>query len=87
MCQQALLIAGAHHLPAVYDAHYIALAQLLHYDLWTDGCRPLRALGGRLAFVRWIGDYTPSQLVWRRKRGDSYATAFRYVTEASSLTL
>lgn len=57
----ALSIAEAHNLPAVYDAHYVALAQLLGCDLWTDDRRLLRTLGGRLAFVKWIGDYTEGQ--------------------------
>jgi len=55
--QQALVVADAYALPAAYDAHYIALAQGLHCDLWTDDRRLLGLLGGRLAFVRWIDDY------------------------------
>jgi len=55
--REALLLAEAHNLPAVYDAHYVALAQLLACDLWTDDQRLLRLLRGKLPFVRWIGDY------------------------------
>lgn len=54
----ALAIADAYALGAVYDAHYIALAQHLGCDFWTDDRRLLRALAGRLPFVRWIGDYS-----------------------------
>ncbi len=50
-------LADEHDLPAVYDAHDIALAELLGTTLWTAGQRLLRALGGRLAFVRSIADY------------------------------
>jgi predicted nucleic acid-binding protein len=37
--------------------HYIALAELLGATLWTADQRLLRALSGRLPFVRWIADY------------------------------
>jgi len=57
----ALETSDEHDLPAAYDAHYVALAQLLGCPLWTDDRRLLRALGGRLPFVRWIGDYTEDQ--------------------------
>jgi hypothetical protein len=55
--QQALALADAYALPAAYDAHYAALAQILGCNLWTDDQRLLGLLAGRLAFVRWIGDY------------------------------
>ncbi|HEY7060489.1 MAG TPA: type II toxin-antitoxin system VapC family toxin [Chloroflexota bacterium] len=55
--QQALALADAYALPAAYDAHYAALAQSLRCNLWTDDQRLLGLLAGRLAFVRWIGDY------------------------------
>lgn len=58
LSETALTLADAHNLPAVYDAHYLALAQLLGCDLWTDDQRLLRALGGKLTFVKWIGDYS-----------------------------
>lgn len=54
---RALEIAEQYNLPAAYDAHYVALAELFNAILWTDDQRLLRELGGRLPFVRWIGDY------------------------------
>jgi predicted nucleic acid-binding protein len=54
---RALVLADEHDLPAVYDAQYVALAELLGATFWTADQRLLRALGGRLPFVRWIGDY------------------------------
>jgi predicted nucleic acid-binding protein len=54
---RALVLADEYNLPAVYDAHYVALTALLGATLWTADQRLLRALGGRLPFVRWIGDY------------------------------
>lgn len=55
---RALELASTYNLPAVYDAHYLALAQLLSCPFWTDDRRLLRNLAGRLDFVRWIGDFT-----------------------------
>ena len=57
LSETALALADAHKLPAVYDAYYVALAQLLGCELWTSDQRLLRALGGKLTFVKWIGDY------------------------------
>lgn len=55
--ERALVLADEHDLPAVYDAHYVALAELLGATLWTADQRLLRILGGRLPFVRWIAEY------------------------------
>ncbi len=54
---RALVLADRYNLPAIYDAHYVALAELLDATLWTADQRLLGALGGRLPFVRWIADY------------------------------
>ena len=54
---QALTICETYGLPAAYDAHYLALAQLLGCDLWTDDRRLIRLLAGRLTFVRPISEY------------------------------
>jgi predicted nucleic acid-binding protein len=54
---RALILADAYGLPAAYDAHYVALAQLLGCNLWTNDQRLLNLLSGRLAFVRGIADY------------------------------
>lgn len=54
---RALVLADEYNLPAVYDAHYVALAELLGATLWTADQRLLRTLGGRLPFVRWLADY------------------------------
>jgi predicted nucleic acid-binding protein len=57
LSRQALILADRYRLPAAYDAHYIAVAEMLGADFWTDDQRLLRDLAGRLAFVRWIGDF------------------------------
>jgi predicted nucleic acid-binding protein len=55
----ALTLADTHNLPAVYDAHYLALAQMLGCTLWTADQRLLTTVGGRLSFVKWVGSYRP----------------------------
>ena len=55
--ETALEFAYRYEIPANYDAIYVALAWTLGADLWTDDRRLLGRLGGRLPFVRWIGDY------------------------------
>ena len=55
--RRALALAAAHNLPAVYDAHYVVVAQHYGCDLWTDDQRLLRAVADVLPFVKWIGAY------------------------------
>jgi predicted nucleic acid-binding protein len=54
---QALVLADALGLPATYDAHYLALAEHLDCELWTDDRRLIRQVVNSLPFVRWIGDH------------------------------
>jgi len=54
---QALVLADALGLPATYDAHYLALAEHLGCELWTDDQRLIRNVATSLPFVRWIGDH------------------------------
>ena len=54
---QALVLADALGLPATYDAHYLALAEHLGCELWTDDQRLLRQVATSLPLVRWIGDH------------------------------
>jgi predicted nucleic acid-binding protein len=55
--REALVLADTYELPAAYDAHYLALAQMLGCELWTNDRRMLNLLQGKLGFVKWIGDY------------------------------
>ena len=54
---QALVLADALDLSATYDAHYLALAEHLGCELWTDDQRLIRHVATSLPFVRWIGDH------------------------------
>jgi predicted nucleic acid-binding protein len=53
----ALRLANQFDLPATYDAHYVALAQLTGSTLWTNDRRLVRNLTPQLPFLRWIGEY------------------------------
>lgn len=57
MYDRALVLADEYGLAAAYDACYVALAEAFGAIFWTADERLLRALRGRLSFVRWIGDY------------------------------
>ena len=54
---EALVLADALGLPATYDAHYLALAEHLGCELWTDDQRLMRQVAESLPYVRWIGDH------------------------------
>jgi predicted nucleic acid-binding protein len=54
---EALVLADALELPATYDAHYLALAEHLGCEMWTDDQRLIRRVSTSLPFVRWIGDH------------------------------
>jgi len=60
MHQLALRIAHTYDLPAAYDAHYLALSQLLDCEFWTDDIRLLRQVREHRPVVRWLGDYVAS---------------------------
>jgi predicted nucleic acid-binding protein len=57
--QRALAVAAELGLPATYDAQYLALADSLECLFWTADERLVRAVGGRLPFLRALRDYTP----------------------------
>lgn len=60
MHERALVLADRFHLPAVYDAYYLALADFRHCPLWTDDRRLIQAVGADGPQLRWIGHYEPS---------------------------
>ena len=53
---RALQLASQLRQGAVYDAHYLALAEILSCDFWTADERFYRAVVPVVANVRWIGD-------------------------------
>jgi predicted nucleic acid-binding protein len=54
---RATEIAGLYNLPATYDAQYLALAESKQCELWTADMRLWNSIRGKLAWVRWLGDY------------------------------
>jgi predicted nucleic acid-binding protein len=57
MHQRALVLADTFRLPAAYDAHYLALSEMLECDFWTADLRLIDQVEKGLPFVRWIGDF------------------------------
>lgn len=53
----ALTVADAQNLSATYDAQYIALAEQLGCEFWTDDRRLVRQVSATLPSVRWLGDF------------------------------
>lgn len=58
--QRAWEIARSLDLPTVYDATYLALAELSGCEFWTADERLYNQVGNHLPFVRWLGDYVPA---------------------------
>lgn len=54
--KQAMMFARDFHLPATYDAHYLALAQHENCEYWTADTRLWNAVQAKLNWVRWFGD-------------------------------
>lgn len=53
----ALILADRYNLPAIYDAHYLAIADLTGSTLWTADQRLLNTLSGHVPFVHGIATY------------------------------
>ena len=43
--------------PTAYDSQYLALAESLHCDFWTADEKLFNAVGNRLSWVKWLGNY------------------------------
>jgi len=57
--QRAWEIATDLGLPTVYDATYLALAELRGCEFWTADERLFNRVKDRLPFVKWLGNYAP----------------------------
>ena len=58
--QRAWEIAHEFQFPTVYDATYLALAELRQCEFWTADERLFRHVRDKLAFVRWLANYSPA---------------------------
>lgn len=54
--RRALLVAARLRQNAVYDAHYLALAEMLDCELWTADEKFYRAALPTASNVRWVGE-------------------------------
>lgn len=57
---RAIQLSQQFRLPAAYDAHYLALAESKHCELWTADKRLWNSIKGKLPWVRWLADYQPA---------------------------
>ena len=55
---KAMELAAELKQDAVYDAHYLALAEALNCELWTADERFYRAASFGYTRVKWIGSFT-----------------------------
>ena len=53
--RRAWELATRFNRPAAYDAHYLALAEMMNCEFWTADERLLNAVGGELPWVHWLG--------------------------------
>ena len=55
--QRAWEIAREFQLPTVYDATYLALAELRQCEFWTADEKLFKQVRDKLTFVQWLGNY------------------------------
>lgn len=56
---KAMEFADRFHLPAAYDAYFLALAERRGCELWTADTRMWRAVRGHLDWVHTLESYSP----------------------------
>lgn len=54
---RAMELAHQFNLPATYDAHYLALAEIEGCECWTADKKLLNAVKGKVPWVRSLDDY------------------------------
>jgi predicted nucleic acid-binding protein len=52
-------IAREFQFPTVYDATYLALAELRQCEFWTADEKLFKQVRDKLSFVQWLGNYSP----------------------------
>ncbi len=59
--RRAWELAIRFHRPAAYDAHYLALAEMMNCEFWTADKRLFNAVRDELSRVQWLGKYEGGQ--------------------------
>jgi predicted nucleic acid-binding protein len=59
--QRACELARHFDLPAAYDAHYLALAEMVDCPFWTADERLFNVVRGPLAWVHWLGNFQTTE--------------------------
>lgn len=54
--QRAFEIALRFGQPQAYDAHYLALAEMLSCEFWTSDDRLYNTVRSQLPWVKWLGN-------------------------------
>ena len=57
--ERAWEIAREFQFPTVYDATYLALAELRRCEFWTADEKLFKPVRDKLIFVQWLGNYSP----------------------------
>lgn len=57
--ERAWEIANDFQFPTVYDATYLALAELSQCEFWTADEKLFKQVRDKLTFVQWLGNYSP----------------------------
>ena len=57
--ERAWEIACEFQFPTVYDATYLALAELRGCEFWTADEKLFKQVRDKLTFVQWLGNYSP----------------------------
>lgn len=57
--ERAWEIAREFQFPTVYDATYLALAELSKCEFWTADEKLFKQVRDKLTFVQWLGNYSP----------------------------
>ena len=54
-------LAARFNRPAAYDAHYLALAEMMNCEFWTADRRLFNVVKDELPWVRWLGKHEGGQ--------------------------
>ena len=57
--ERAWEIASEFQFPTVYDATYLALAELSQCEFWTADEKLFMQVRNKLTYVQWLGNYSP----------------------------